>query len=59
VCWRSRSRLRGGGGELEGHGRGALVPKGHRLDAGKDFPLVAGQRHAHVQQVPEQRGTDH
>lgn len=40
-------------GELEAHDRRALVPKRHGLDAGEDFPLMAGQRHAHVQQIPE------
>lgn len=42
-------------GQLEGHIRRALVLKGHCLDAGKDFPLVAGQSHSHVQQIPEHR----
>lgn len=40
-------------GELEGHSGGALVPNGHRLDAGEDLPLMAGQSHAHVQQIPD------
>lgn len=40
-------------GELEGHSGSALVPNGHRLDAGEDLPLMAGQSHAHVQQIPE------
>lgn len=42
---------------LEGDGGRALVPDGHRLDAGEDFPLVAGQGHAHVQQIPETKQT--
>lgn len=40
-------------GELEGHSGSALVPNGHCLDAGEDLPLMAGQSHAHVQQIPE------
>lgn len=40
-------------GDSEGHSGGALVPKGHGLDAGKDFPLVPRQSHSHVQQIPE------
>lgn len=38
-------------GELEGHSGSALVPNGHCLDAGEDLPLMAGQSHAHVQQI--------
>lgn len=58
-CSRSRARLcwcsRPGGetGESEGHSGGALVPKGHGLDAGKDFPLVSRQSHSHVEKIPE------
>lgn len=47
VCWCSHP------GELEGHSGSALVSKGHRLDAGKDFPLMPSQSHSHVQQIPE------
>lgn len=53
VCWCSRPGSESG--ELEGHCCSALVPKGHRLDAGKDFPLMPGQSHSHVQQIPEHR----
>lgn len=45
--------MRGQASESEGHSGGALVPKGHGLDAGKDLPLVSCQSHSHVQQIPE------
>lgn len=45
-------------GELKGHGCSALVPKGQCLDAGEDFPLVSGQSHSHVQQIPEKHKLD-
>lgn len=45
-------------GKLEGHGGRALVPNGHRLDAGEDFPLMPGQGHAHVQQIPKKQTTE-
>lgn len=49
LCWFSRPAQETG--ELEGHSRSALVPKGHCLDAGKDFPLVPSQSNSHVQQI--------
>lgn len=39
------------GVQLEGHCCCALVPKGHCLDAGKNFPLMPGQCYSHVQQI--------
>lgn len=54
VCWCSRPG--GETGESKGHSGGALVPKGHGLDAGKDFPLVSCQSHSHVEKIPETNG---